>query len=126
MGVIRSFNLLCSLVIFDGDFERVKHAHHAGDFGVQVIPDAKLKLRHIDHGVCLGDANVLTKIHDSLRRVAPAFVARDGGQAGVVPPLDVAAIDQFEELAFAHDGVVHAKAGKFVLVGARRGEVERV
>ena len=71
--------------------------------------------------MCIRDS---AKIADGGGGVAPAAQAADGGHAGVVPAVHIAALYQGAELPLTHHRVVDAQAGKLNLPGlAGQGHV---
>ena len=67
----------------------------------------------------LGDPDGFAEIPNCGRRIPTAADSGEGRHARVVPALDVSLIDQLEQLALTHDGVVEIQAGEFDLTGAR-------
>ena len=104
-------------VVGDDHLQRVQHGHDPGGLGVEVVSNGVFQLVQADPGLALAHADDLAEIADGLGRDAPAAQAGDGGHARVVPAADVAALDQGQELAFAHDGVVEVEPGEFDLLG---------
>jgi hypothetical protein len=97
--------------------ERPQHPEHPGRHPVEVVAHAELELADVDHGVDLGHADEVGEGPDGLGAVAPPAHAGDGGHAGVVPAADVALLDEGEQLALAHDRVVHVQPGELDLLG---------
>jgi len=110
------------IVVYD-DLDGVEDGHAALGIAVEVLAEGELEEAVVDDVVALGDADAVAEGADALGGVAAAAEAADGGHAGVVPAADVAFLDQLQQLALGHDGVVDIEAGELVLVGGPDAEL---
>ena len=88
---------------------------------VQLVADAMLQQGDVGEGVVLGDADALAEFADGGGGHAAAAQAAERGQARVVPALDELELDQFEQLALAHDGIGQRQARELHLLGGEAG-----
>ena len=117
-GIIYSVKLFGFIIGIVGDcnFEWFQHRHNAGRSFIEVFAEAVFEQGDVDGGVEFIYADCFTEISYSGGREAASSEAGDGGHARVVPVGNVFGLDEFEEFAFAHDGVCKVQASEFDLL----------
>src|SRR5690606_14841269 len=93
----------------------IENNHAAEGDLVQVFTHAEFKKPDVDDIIPSRYPDLFAEVAYALRCIPPSPHTAYGRHAGVVPTGDMTFIDQLEQLAFAHNGVVHIKPGKFVL-----------
>jgi len=109
--------------IFDDDPEGIQHGHGTGGGAVEFVADAMLQQGDVGEGIIFGDAHAFAKLADRGRGHAAAAQAAECWQAGIIPALDQLALDQFKQLALAHDRIGQFQAGEFDLPGREQAAV---
>src|SRR5579884_276973 len=92
-------------IIVDNHLQRSQNTENARSAAVEIVTHTVFQPANVDDSVELGDADLLAEIADRFRRVAAAANTGDGRHARIVPALDVAVRHQFDQPAFAQDGV---------------------
>src|SRR5437867_5505728 len=111
-------------IIRDDQLQRAQDGHAALGACVEVLADAVLEQRQLDHVVGLGHADALAEVADALGRVAAAAQAGQRRHAWIVPAAHEAAFHQLEQLPLRHHGVTEVQARELDLL--RMEDAERV
>ena len=121
-GIVDDFHFLgltCRIVV-DDQFYGVHDSHSAGCCFVQIFPDAEIQQGDIGQTVEFCDADLFAEIPDRFRRHASAAERADRRHTGIVPSGNVVIFDQFQQFAFAHNGVGQRQTGELDLAGIGR------
>lgn len=102
-------------VVGDDHLEWPQHAHDPGRPVVEVVAQAELELAHVDQAVRLGHPDQVAQCANGLGRHAPPAQTTQGGQARVVPTVDVTLLDELDQLALAEHRVAQEQPGELVL-----------
>ncbi len=111
-------------VVVEHDLERVEDGHCTRRAYVQVLADEVLEQAHIHEVLAFGDADLVAEPADGFGRVAAAPHAAERRHARVVPAVDVAFVDELQQLALAHHRVAQVEPCELDLPGrSRHGHV---
>jgi hypothetical protein len=113
--------LVPGLEVGEHEPDRVEHREAARRAAVEVLAQAVLEHRELDHRVLLGHAGALPEHAQRGRREAAPARARERGHARVVPAVDQAFLHELHELALAHHRVVEVAARELDLLRAADG-----
>ena len=97
-------------IVLDHDLEWAENTHHAVRGLVEVVANAVLEKREVDHVLALGDADTFGEGADRFGGVAAPAVGRDGRHARIVPAIDVPLLHEPEQLPLRHHRVVEIEA----------------
>ncbi|TQS33570.1 hypothetical protein Golomagni_06080, partial [Golovinomyces magnicellulatus] len=108
LGMQRLLELLVVVLgqILDGHLERVEHHHEAWRRELEVLTNRLIEAADLDGGLGGGDAERADEREDGAWRHTAAAEGDEREHARVVPVLDVALLDELEDLALGHDGAL--------------------
>ena len=101
--IVDGFHLLDKIfrVVIDYYSQRVKHGHHALRALIQVFSDVMFQQPELNGTVGFRNTNGRAEITQCFRRVTPPPNAGESGHTGIVPTLDLAVLNQGEQLSLS-------------------------
>ena len=118
LGIVDSIHHLHLIlwIVVDDELHRVEDGHRADGGLVEILAGAELEQGNVDDVVAFGHTNSFSEIADSGRRVTSAAQTANSGHARVIPTSNVIFLDELQQFALTHDGVVEVQTRKLNLL----------
>ena len=113
-------------VVVDDELDRVEHGDPALGARVEVVAHRRLEQRDVDPRIGARHADAVVEQAEALRREAAPARADDRRHPRIVPAVDVALVDELEQLALRQHDVGQVEPRELVLVRQRPLELAAV
>ena len=112
---IHHLDLILRIVVND-ELHRVEDGHRADGGLVKILAGTELQQGDINDVVAFGHTDGLGEITDGGWRITSTTQTTDGRHARVVPTVNVMFLNELQQFALAHDGVVEIQTCKLDLL----------